>query len=53
MGFGYDPTVFDQQTTPGDNPAIIEEVVADDLKRCPITAARRLIRNLLGLDVGV
>ena len=36
--FGHDPAVFDQQTTPGDHAAVVEEIVADD-GECRLVAA--------------
>ena len=53
MGFRHNRSIFDQQTTPGCHPAVVEIIVPHHSKFGFVVAPRVGIRNFLGLNVRV
>ena len=53
MVFRHNPTILDQQATPGGDAATIEIIIADHFEFAFVVAVHVGIRNFLGLDVSM
>ena len=53
LSCGHNPAVYDEHCAPGDHPAIVKKIIADNRKLRLVMATRVGIGNLTGLDESV